>query len=92
MNTAQCRQASHLPILVGASRKSFRSRVRISNPVRSRDSISYAAGKGVEWFVTDSLDEMRRVHSVKPNAKQSVSAAKNRIPRAYYGGFRPTAC
>src|SRR5213080_5053901 len=35
-----------------------------SNPVRSRDSIAYAAGKGVEWFVTDSVDEMRRVHSI----------------------------
>src|SRR5205809_64386 len=35
-----------------------------SNPVRSRDSITYAAGKGVEWFVTDSLDEMRRIHAV----------------------------
>src|SRR5437660_12287325 len=37
-----------------------------SNPVRSRDSIAYAVGKGVEWFVTDSLDEMRRVHAIKP--------------------------
>src|SRR5258708_31333999 len=46
-----------------------------SNPVRSRDSISYAAGKGVEWFVTDSLDEMRRVHAVKPDAKQYLRLA-----------------
>src|SRR5437867_8636781 len=38
--------------------------VFFSNPVRSRDSIAYAAGKGVEWFVTDSLDEMRRVHAI----------------------------
>src|SRR4051795_6326105 len=41
-----------------------------SNPVKSRDSIAYAAGKGVEWFVIDSLDELRRVFEVKPDAKQ----------------------
>src|SRR3954464_3004037 len=41
-----------------------------SNPVNSRDSIAYAAGKGVEWFVIDSLDELRRVFEVKPDAKQ----------------------
>src|ERR1051325_11438833 len=33
-----------------------------SNPVKSRDTIAYAAGKGVEWFVIDSLDELRRVY------------------------------
>src|SRR6476646_7794191 len=26
-----------------------------SNPVKSRDSIAYAASRGVEWFVVDSL-------------------------------------
>src|SRR5436305_9463661 len=50
-----------------------------SNPVRSRDSIAYAAGKGVEWFVTDSLDEMRHVHSVKPDAKQYLRIATPNI-------------
>src|SRR3954465_5348046 len=35
--------------------------VFFSNPVRSRDSIAYAAGKGVEWFVVDSQDEVRKV-------------------------------
>src|SRR5437868_14162150 len=50
-----------------------------SNPVRSRDSITYAAGKGVEWFVTDSLDEMRRVHAVKPDAKQDLRIATPNI-------------
>ena len=29
-------------------------------PVKSRESIAYAAAKGVEWFVIDSVDEMRR--------------------------------
>src|SRR5436190_7428213 len=27
-----------------------------SNPMKSRQSIAYAAGKGVEWFVVDSVD------------------------------------
>src|SRR6185436_18825950 len=37
-----------------------------SNPVKSREAVAYAAAKGVEWFVVDSLDEMRRIHEVKP--------------------------
>src|SRR4051795_11221195 len=41
-----------------------------SNPVKSREAIAYAAAKGVEWFVIDSLDELRRVFEVKPEAKQ----------------------
>ena len=40
-----------------------------SNPVKSRDAIAYAASKGVEWFVLDSVDELRRIHSVKPDAR-----------------------
>src|SRR3982750_4045015 len=44
--------------------------VFFSNPVKSREAIAYAAAKGVEWFVIDSLDEMRRIQSVKPDAKQ----------------------
>ena len=50
-----------------------------SNPVKSRDSIAYAAAKGVEWFVVDSLDEMRRVFEVKPDAKQYVRIAAPNI-------------
>ena len=41
-----------------------------SNPVKSRDAIAYAAAKGVEWYVVDSLDEVRKVFQVKPDAKQ----------------------
>src|SRR5438874_12218909 len=44
--------------------------VFFSNPVKSREAIAYAAGRGVEWFVIDSLDELRRVFRVKPDAKQ----------------------
>src|ERR671923_2638947 len=35
-----------------------------SNPMKSRDAIAYAAAKGVEWYVVDSVDEVRRIHEV----------------------------
>jgi ornithine decarboxylase len=50
-----------------------------SNPVRSRESIAYAAGKGVEWFVVDSVDELRRVHEIKPDAKLYLRIATPNI-------------
>jgi ornithine decarboxylase len=50
-----------------------------SNPVKSRESIAYAAQKGVEWFVVDSVDELRRVHEVKPDAKQYLRIAAPNI-------------
>jgi len=53
--------------------------VFFSNPVKSRESIAYAAAKGVEWFVIDSLDEMRRVHAVKPDARQYLRIAAPNI-------------
>src|SRR5690348_15904152 len=40
-----------------------------SNPVKSRESIAYAAAKGVEWFVIDSVEELRRVRETKADAK-----------------------
>lgn len=40
-----------------------------SNPVKSRAAITYAAERGVEWYVLDSVDELRRIHEVKPDAK-----------------------
>src|SRR5882757_2586103 len=49
--------------------------VFFSNPVKSRESIAYAAAKGVEWFVIDSVDEMRRVHETRPGAKQYLRIA-----------------
>ena len=42
--------------------------VYYSNPVKSGDSIRYAAGKGVEWFALDSVEELRKVHGIKPDA------------------------
>ena len=43
-----------------------------SNPVKSRDYIRYAAEKGVEWFALDSLEELRKIVSVKPDARLYV--------------------
>ena len=40
-----------------------------SNPMKSRGYVQYAAAKGVEWFVVDSVEELRKVHSVKADAK-----------------------
>ena len=40
-----------------------------SNPVKASEWIAYAAGKGVEWFVVDSVEELRKVHAVKPDAR-----------------------
>ena len=50
-----------------------------SNPLKSRDTITYAASKGVEWYVVDSVDELRRVHSIKPEAKQYLRLATPNI-------------
>jgi len=50
-----------------------------SNPVKSRDAITYAAGKGVEWFVVDSIDEVRRVFEVKRDAKLYLRIATPNI-------------
>jgi ornithine decarboxylase len=53
--------------------------VFFSNPVKSRDAVAYAAAKGVEWFVVDSADELRKVHEVKPSAKLYLRIAAPNI-------------
>src|ERR671915_573159 len=50
-----------------------------SNPMKSREAIAYAAAKGVEWFVVDSVDELKRVYEVKPDAKQYLRIATPNI-------------
>ncbi|MGQ0650717.1 MAG: type III PLP-dependent enzyme [Betaproteobacteria bacterium] len=50
-----------------------------SNPVKSREAIACAAARGVEWFVVDSLDEMRKVFQVKPDARQYLRIAAPNI-------------
>jgi ornithine decarboxylase len=46
--------------------------VYYSNPVKSRAYIDYAAAKGVEWFVVDSVGELCKICEVKPDAKLYV--------------------
>jgi ornithine decarboxylase len=50
-----------------------------SNPVKSRQAIAYAAAKGVEWYVVDSVDELRRVHEIKADAKTYLRIATPNI-------------
>ena len=40
-----------------------------SNPVKARNYVERAAGSGVEWFAIDSVEELRKVASLKPDAK-----------------------
>ncbi len=40
-----------------------------SNPMKSRAYLEYAAAKGVEWYVLDSIEELQKIVSVKPDAK-----------------------
>jgi len=50
-----------------------------SNPMKSRQAIAYAAARGVEWFVVDSVDELRRVHELKADAKMYLRVATPNI-------------
>ena len=43
-----------------------------SNPMKARASIIYAAAKGVEWYVLDSVEELHKIHSIKADAKLYV--------------------
>lgn len=43
-----------------------------SNPIKSRAYLEYAAAKGVEWYVLDSVEELRKIHSIKADAKLYV--------------------
>ena len=40
-----------------------------SNPMKSRAYLESAATKGVEWYVLDSVEELRKIVSVKSDAK-----------------------
>ncbi len=50
-----------------------------SNPMKSRQAVTYAAAKGVEWYVVDSVDELRRVHELKADAKMYLRIATPNI-------------
>lgn len=43
-----------------------------SNPMKSRRFVEYAAAKGVEWYVIDSVEELQKVVSIKADAKLYV--------------------
>src|ERR671919_397481 len=68
---------AELDVLIGLGVPA--AEVFYSNPVKSRESIAYAAAKGVEWFVVDSVDELKRVHEVKPDAKHYLRIATPNI-------------
>jgi len=57
---------AELDLLLGLGASA--TEVFFSNPMRSRDADTYAAAKGVRWFVVDSVDELRRMHAVDPAA------------------------
>src|SRR5262245_39069568 len=40
-----------------------------SNPMKARQYLQHAAARGVEWYVVDSVDEVRKVYAIKPDAK-----------------------
>jgi ornithine decarboxylase len=40
-----------------------------SNPVKCREHVTRAAGRGVEWFVVDSVEEVRKVFAIASGAK-----------------------
>ena len=50
-----------------------------SNPMKSREAIAYAAAKGVEWYVVDSVDELRRVHETRGDAQLYLRIATPNI-------------
>jgi ornithine decarboxylase len=50
-----------------------------SNPMKARDWIAQSVARGVEWFVVDSVDELRRVYEAKPDAKLYVRIAAPNI-------------
>ena len=40
-----------------------------SNPIKSVAYLTYAAECGVEWYVVDAVEELEKIHSIKPDAK-----------------------
>ncbi len=46
--------------------------VYYSNPIKSPLHLQFAVDHGVEWYVIDSVDELRKVHRAKPDAKMYV--------------------
>ena len=53
--------------------------VFFSNPMKSRQAIAYAAARGVAWFVVDSVDELRRIHEIRSDARTYLRIATPNI-------------
>jgi len=62
--------SAELDLLLGLGVRA--AEVFYSNPMKSRQAIAHASAKGVEWFVLDSVDELRRIREVKADAKLYV--------------------
>jgi ornithine decarboxylase len=43
--------------------------VHYSNPVKPLDYIAYSVSNGVEWFALDCVDELQKIHRIRPDAK-----------------------
>jgi ornithine decarboxylase len=43
--------------------------IYFSNPIKSSTYIKYAAAKGVDWYAIDSVEELRKIINIAPNAK-----------------------
>jgi ornithine decarboxylase len=43
--------------------------IHYSNPIKPRDHLEQAARDGVTWFAVDSVDELRKIVAVKPDAQ-----------------------
>ena len=43
--------------------------IYFSNPIKSSAYIKHAAAKGVEWYALDSVEELRKIIKIAPNAK-----------------------
>ncbi|WP_018150141.1 type III PLP-dependent enzyme [Leeia oryzae] len=39
-----------------------------SNPVKAQEAIQAAVAAGVQWYVIDSVEELRKIHQLAPNA------------------------
>lgn len=45
------------------------SEVFYSNPIKSPEHLAFAVKNNVQWYVVDSVDELRKIHTAKPDAK-----------------------
>jgi len=50
-----------------------------SNPMKSRQAVAHAAARGVRWFAVDSVDELRRIHEIKVDARTYVRISTSNV-------------